>query len=120
MVLSDDPVTYPPIHDGTVGDVLSSVGIPPGFGANVGWVHLGIRRDSPTLHFRQAGALAASAHESVTAFVKRRSIRSSSTVFREFDPQRPNAPLTSERHRSLLSGRPEAAVGAVLSMGAAA
>jgi type VI secretion system secreted protein VgrG len=97
IVFCDDPALYPPIDDGSaasaVGAAAAAAGIPTGASIQIGSMSASAALESPTLYHRGTDGMVTPTEDRVTSFVSCRSVRSSSAVYQEYDPERPQANL---------------------------
>jgi type VI secretion system secreted protein VgrG len=106
VVCADDATFYPPIGGDDPGDVLAAGAaalIPDvaGGGAVVAAaveavVLAAAARPAPTLYYLAMIDTATPDADKITPFAVRGSVRSNRAVFRDYDPERPAAPLWSE------------------------
>ena len=95
LVLSDDPACYAPFATGGVLGTIESLTQAAGAPAGVNLGPISVSLPSPTLHYLDKHGLAVGRSDKITAFVPERRVRSTATEYRDFDPERPAAPLVA-------------------------
>ncbi|MBI4917937.1 MAG: type VI secretion system tip protein VgrG [Acidobacteria bacterium] len=95
VVLSDDPACYAPLPTGGLVGAVAAVAGAAGVAAGVSVGPLTLSMPSPTLHYLGEHGFATGRSDKVTALVAERRVRSNVAEYRDFDPERPAAPIVA-------------------------
>ncbi len=100
MVFADDASAYPPIDDGSlVGAAAEAIDLPTSASGSIGGVSVSAAFESPTLYYLSTLGGTSASFDKVTRFEPEGRIRTNTATYREYDPTRPMAMLTtSARH----------------------
>lgn len=96
VVFADDASAYPPIDDGDrLGAVVGALGVPTSASTEVGGVSVDFGVKAPVLHYLSIEGTSTAAFDKVTRFEPVSRVRTNTAVYRDYDPERPLAMLTS-------------------------
>lgn len=101
VVFGDDTSAYPPIDDGnliTAAASAAGASIAAQASVNVGGASLSaaaMMNEAPKLYYLSIQGTSAAAFNKVTRFESTLSVRTNTAVYREYDPERPQADLTT-------------------------
>ena len=96
LILGDHAGAYPPLDDGNIlGDVAEALGVMPSVSLGVGPLEASVGLASPELYYLNVLGTNETHHDKITRFELARQIQHTSATYREYDPQRPTAVLTS-------------------------
>lgn len=96
IVFADDPSAYPPIDDGSlVGAAADALNVPTTASASIGGFSTSAELHSPTLYYLSTQGGAHTAYDKVNRFEPDKRVRTNSATYREYDPARPMAMITT-------------------------
>jgi len=99
LVLADDASAYPPIDDGSlVGAAADALDMPTGASSSMGGATVSAEIHSPTLYYLAVHGGASASFDKVTRFEPEKRVRTNAATYREYDPTRPMAMMTTTAH----------------------
>ncbi|HRI64406.1 MAG TPA: type VI secretion system tip protein TssI/VgrG [Polyangium sp.] len=99
LIFADESAAYPPIDDGSLlGAAADALDIPTTISANVGGFSASADIHSPTLFYLTTHGGSHATYDKVTRFEPERRVRTNAAAYREYDPTRPMAMITTGAH----------------------
>lgn len=96
MVFSDSAEAYAPIDDGSlIGAAAEALGAATSASVDIGGASLSVELASPTLYYLSVLGTSTAAFDKVTRFEPTRRIRTNAAMYREYDPERPMAMIST-------------------------
>lgn len=96
IVFADDASAYPPIDDGSLlGAAADALELPTSTSANIGGISVAADIHSPTLFYLTTHGGSHATYDKVTHFEPVRRVRTNTATYREYDPTRPMAMITT-------------------------
>jgi type VI secretion system secreted protein VgrG len=97
MVFSDNAGGYVPIDDGSlIGEAAEALGVATSASVEIGGASLSVELASPTLYYLSVQGTRTAAHDKVTRFEATQRVRTNAATYREYDPERPMALITTQ------------------------
>jgi uncharacterized protein involved in type VI secretion and phage assembly len=96
LIFADDASAYPPIDDGSlVGAAAEALDLPTSVSSNIGGVSVSADMASPTLYYLSTHGGSLANDDKITRFEPERRVRTNAATYREYDPTRPLAMITT-------------------------
>jgi type VI secretion system secreted protein VgrG len=96
LVFADDAAAYPAIDDGSlVGAAADVLDLPTTASANVAGFSASANLHSPTLYYLSTHGGAHATYDKITRFQPDKRVRTNAATYREYDPTRPMAMITT-------------------------
>jgi type VI secretion system secreted protein VgrG len=96
LIFGDDPSAYPPIDDGSlVGAAAEALDMPTSASSSIGGVSVSADIHTPALYYLVTHGGTSAAYDKVIQFEPERRVRTNAATYREYDPTRPMAMITT-------------------------
>jgi len=96
LIFADDASAYPPIDDGSlVGAAAEALDAPTGVSGSIGGISVSADIVSPTLYYLSTHGGSLANYDKVVRFEPQRRVRTNAATYREYDPTRPMAMITT-------------------------
>ena len=96
IIFADDASAHPPIDDGSlVGAAAEALDLPTSASGSIGGIAVSVDIASPTLYYLSTHGGSLAAYDKVTRFEPERRVRTNAATYREYDPTRPMAVITT-------------------------